>query len=854
MFSNYIIWQKDIKNHPKIVGGKALNISKMLSSNINIPNGFCISTNVYNKFVSDNRIPVIKFENKIKEIGSSNITELREICDEIRILFENGKLSDEVKNIILNVYNELGVRNVVVRSSAILEDMENLSFAGLYDSFVNVVCESELIECVKKCWMSLWSLKAIYYKVKNDIFIQNKMAIIVQEMINGDASGILFTKNILNGRDEEMILNASYGICEGVVTNEVPIDTFVVNAKGDILKKHISLKTYYLTAKNSKSGIEKIRISIFNKKKSSLTNNQISCLVSMGKTIQMLFDYPQDIEWTYFNGNIYILQSRNISKSIERHKKVEPTQCWGHKKIQSYVWTRDDGPPQRYNDPISPLSESIIKTVINDGLNLALKKLPLPQTRGPILLETFNSYLYWNVETRIKIKKSLRLLYFLFKLRRAVKYSLNEYGDFLSSNKEKVSSYKNMPLNELSKKDLKEHFKNVLSIEKEYFVYEVYIGLAGEVFLDIFVDIVSRLTKMDKMEITGLLSGFENKSVRLQEDLQSAYDKISVSNNLKTFFKERGINEIVFSLSKSKNNEIIEINNLIEELIKKYGHRRLKADWQYPSLREDYSYIISILKKWVTVGKVDNPLIIDTNNRNETLIRCRQNLSNHPIKKRLFEKLWYVAQRWASVHEERQHHLNYIDDIVRRFILEIGDRLKDKGVIFDKRDVFFITLDELRGLMIYNKSTTICEAAISKRKEQWMRAFEIDPPPLISEKKQAKPNENCNIIRGLSGSPGTITGVASVIFSPEKLYKIEDIDILITRATNPSWTPIIGMSKGVVTDFGGALSHSAIIAREFGIPAVVSTQIATSVITNGKIIEVNGDKGIVKIYGGERYV
>ena len=847
----HIISLKDAKKYPDIAGNKANNISRLLAINRNfvIPNGFCISTHIYDRFINLNQIPIGDFNEEIKKLNYRNFSEIRLISKRIDILFQNGKFSKEMIKIIRNAYNHLSNNKVVVRSSATLEDQPDFSFAGIYESYINIIHVNDLLKAVKKCWISLWSTGAIYYRIKNKMFDQNKMAVIIQEMIEGNVSGILFTQNVINGEPKEMILNSSYGLCQGIVTNEVPIDTFVLSYKGEILESSLSIKSHYLKGNPKESGIIKEKTPSNQKKKSSLSDKQIIELAETGKQIATFFNSPQDIEWTFFNEKLIILQTRNISKINISNVNTKQKDTWSfidnNDKIQSYVWTRDDGPPQRYNTCISPLSESILKTVIEDGLNLALKKLPLPQTSERIQLETFNSYLYWNVETRIKIKKSFRLLIFLYKLRKAIKFGLQEYNRFLESKEEDVSEYFSFRLNKMTDKQLSCTLEKVLSLEKEYFVYEVFIGLAGEVFLDIFVDIASKLTKLERLDIVQLLSGFENASTRLQLDLQSLYKRIRLSNRAEILFKENHFTEINDILSTSSNIDFQEINKLVEQIRKNFGHRRLKADWQYPSIGEDPSYILLVLQKWVIDGKIENPLIIDTLRRNEILAKCRLKIKRNPIKRWLFEKLWFAAQQWAPIHEERQHHLNYIDEIVRRHILEIGKRLRNKNIITENDDVFMLTLNDICNILLANKHK-VDGSIIKRRKEKWIYHSSINPPPYISKKDHFKPNLYENVIRGLPGSPGNIFGVAKIILTLDEITDIEKIDILVTRTTNPSWTPIIGMSNGIVTDYGGVLSHSAIIAREFGIPAVVSTQIATSVLQNGQDIEIFGNQGIVK--------
>lgn len=213
----------------EIVGGKGMSLSKLLTAGISVPDGFHVTTASYQIFVETNHIQS-RINKLLDGIDSNNTSQLEDISKKIGVLFHNGEMPQEVSDAIKTAYAGLGNISVAVRSSATAEDLPDASFAGQQETYLNIQGEDEVIDAVKRCWASLWTARAIAYRVKNNIKHEIvALAVVVQKLAFSDSSGIMFTLNPINGRRSEMIINAAWGLGEAVVSSLVTPDTIVVD-------------------------------------------------------------------------------------------------------------------------------------------------------------------------------------------------------------------------------------------------------------------------------------------------------------------------------------------------------------------------------------------------------------------------------------------------------------------------------------------------------------------------------------------------------------------------------------------------------------------------------------------------
>ncbi|HZD39208.1 MAG TPA: PEP/pyruvate-binding domain-containing protein, partial [Terriglobales bacterium] len=292
-------------------GGKGANLALLAQAGFPVPPGFIISTAAYREFVSANRW-LTTVQSVVENLSAEDSGALEKASAQIRAAFEVGKMPEGIESAIQEAYADFENKPVAVRSSATAEDLPDLSFAGQQDTSLNVIGADRLLQAVVNCWSSLWTGRAIGYRIRNGIdHNQAAVAVIVQEMVQSESSGVLFTANPLSGLRSEAVIDATFGLGEALVSGQVEPDHYVVDTLQDkVTNKKLGAKKLSTRGKSG-GGVEVIEENADSRQ--ALSDEDILKLASMGAQIQNKYGFPQDIEWALGNGELYILQSRAIT-------------------------------------------------------------------------------------------------------------------------------------------------------------------------------------------------------------------------------------------------------------------------------------------------------------------------------------------------------------------------------------------------------------------------------------------------------------------------------------------------------------------------------------------------------------
>ncbi len=315
MTSRHIMWFKDIgKEDIAQVGGKGANLGELYNNNIPVPNGFCVTAQAYERFIEE--IGIRKEMNLIlAETDIENTEQLDQASKKIQKLILSTVMPDDLKDEISAAYNVLiedGNIFVAVRSSATAEDLPDASFAGQQDTYLNVHKVEIVLRDVQRCWASLFTSRAIYYREKNNFEHEGVLiSVVVQKMVDSKKAGVMFCVNPITNNREEMVIEGAFGLGESVVSGSLTPDTYMVNKKtAEINQKHISTQEWGLF-KHPETG-ENEKRNITNGAEEVLTPDEIGELVALGRNIEEHYEFPQDIEWA-IEDKVYIVQSRPIT-------------------------------------------------------------------------------------------------------------------------------------------------------------------------------------------------------------------------------------------------------------------------------------------------------------------------------------------------------------------------------------------------------------------------------------------------------------------------------------------------------------------------------------------------------------
>jgi phosphoenolpyruvate synthase/pyruvate phosphate dikinase len=826
----------------ELVGGKALNISKLARKGFPTPEGFVITTKAYDHFLEFNGIS----------------TEDENIAERIR----EGLMPPVLSQVIKDAFKEyLQNSPCAVRSSSPFEDLKSASFAGQYVSFLNIVDEDTLLDAVKECWASLWSRSASEYRKRMGIDSNSiRMAVLVQEIIPAEVSGVLFT-------EDRLIIEAVLGLGDLLVGGKVTPDHFVAERKRfSVVKSEISHKTI-MSRLNSSGGTRISQIPEDLRDRPVLEDHLLRKLCILGEKVENLFHCPQDIEWALQNGEFFLLQARPItvkqSPKVLSRANVAETQPG----YVTYLSRSPENKPDFLTLGIRPFLECFDINDIPENMNLAeyvyghmylnmstayevVGKIPgfspemLDQSVGNVIQEktpTTKLEFYGIVKLLPKALKVVRL--FLSVPARAelvIPHSLELIEDIRHRNLDE------MKLEELDRLvwEMYERTLDVIGVQECSL-------LAILAMSDIFHKVLKRMGEESTESL--LTIGLEGMSSR-----QLGVDIWDLAQYVVKFPRVASV------ICLQREDALEELNKLEEgrsflkrfgEFMEKHGDRcSQEIELSVPRWEENPGFVISMIANYLDSKFSDPEAAIEKQKRirSEATEQILKKLSKNPFEKILFKKILEKIQEYIVMREDLKTTWVKGVSAMRILYLNMAGKLVEKGILEKKDDIFYLRMTEVSEIITGNLKGEQVASFVKVRKKEKEECEHLDvplqivgePPPIEELKKTV---ESRDTLKGMGVSHGVVTGKARVVLDPTECSDFSEGEILVAQVTDPGWTPLFVIAAGLVTDLGGMLSHGVIIAREYGIPAVVGVKDATKIIKTGQSITVDGSNGMVHI-------
>ncbi|MGG3477503.1 phosphoenolpyruvate synthase [Peribacillus frigoritolerans] len=867
----YVLEFREIdKTKQMVVGGKGMNLGECSRiDGILVPEGFCVTTEAYKRVIGEND----ELHQLLDQLAVQKVDErkrISEISRKIRDLIEGIEIDKGIEEDIDRCLLTFGFEHAyAVRSSATAEDLPFASFAGQQDTYLNIKGKDAILQHISKCWASLFTDRAVIYRMQNG-FDHRKvyLSVVIQRMIFPQASGILFTADPVSSNRKVLSIDASFGLGEALVSGLVSADNYKVQ-EGRIVEKKISTKKLAIYARKEGGTVEK-EIDPGQQVLSTLSDEQVLGLERIGRKLEAHFGCPQDIEWCLVDDTFYIVQSRPITT-------LYPIPEANDQENHVYVSV---GHQQMMTDAMKPL-----------GLSFWLLTTPAPMRKAGGRLFVDVTHMVASPESRKMLVEAMGQHDPLMK---DALINLIERGDFLKSlpnDKQEQSSGKSNK--SLPSADSRAQIENDPTIVSDLIkrsqtsIEELKQNIQTKSGSDLFDFILEDIQILKKIlfdpQSSAVFMAAIDASSWINEKMnkwlgeKNAADTLSqsVPNNITS---EMGLalldvadvirpyREVIDYLQQVKD------DNFMDELVKLEGGQETQ-DAIYDYLGKygmRCSGEIDITKtRWSEKPTTLVPVILsniknfepNASNRKfeqgrqealkkelEILDRLKQ-LPDGEQKAKETKRMISLIRNFIGYREYPKYGMVNRYFVYKQALLKEAEQLVQANVIHEKEDIYYLTFEELHEVVRTNK---LDYQMISKRKDEYRLYEKLTPPRVITsdgeiivgEYKRDNPMDEA--IVGLPVSSGVIEGRARVILNMEDA-DLEDGDILVTTFTDPSWTPLFVSIKGLVTEVGGLMTHGAVIAREYGLPAVVGVVNATKLIKDGQRIRVNGTEGYIEI-------
>ncbi|MDV2979748.1 UNVERIFIED_CONTAM: PEP/pyruvate-binding domain-containing protein [Actinomycetes bacterium ARC8] len=860
-----------------VAGGKAVGLGGLLRAGLPVPPGFVLTTAAYSGFVDANNLAA-----GIQELAAlppdAEPQAYEDASRRISALFTTGTMPAGIAAELGAAYGRLGNGTpVAVRSSATAEDLASASFAGQQETSLNVRGLVELATAVIGCWASLWTARAMSYRAREGVEPgQVRLAVVIQQMVEADAAGVMFTANPANGRRDQTVISAAWGLGESVVSGTVTTDDVVVDAgTGSVLSRRTADKDVMTVY--AENGTREQPVAAARRREPVLDDREAAELAGHGRRAAAHFGAPQDIEWARAGGKFFILQSRPITALPE--PTADTPEAWPVPYPNGLYFRASI--VEQLPDPLSPLFADLVDGSVARSLQAlmaeALGKNVIRE--GDVGLPTVNGYAYYYYRSSGMWRMMGRLLTAVRALARGKAHmGIAGWREFSHPRyKQAIKDWQEKPPAQLTGGELLAGAQALLDAGTVYYTAVqsiIPLATSSELAFRTFYDKLVRRAG-DPPAQTFLL-GYDSEPIRAEKSLWDLAAWARSDPGLASVLLERPTAELTECQRTGSPPAGVddalwqEWRFAFREHLDLYGHAVYNLDFATPVATDDPSTLLATVKFYLR-GQGTDP-----HERQRLLTRRREELTEQvaarlgPRRRAAFLRLLRWAQDTAPVREDALADVGLAWPLLRQMLLELGRRLVASGVIAEPADVFWLRFQEVRtavefGLAapgahaaITGADRPVRAAAVEERRMLWRGQARAAAPQMLPERPwmekafgsmmpAASQRQHGDVIKGVGASSGRVTAPARVLSGPRDFGRMEPGDVLVARITTPAWTPLFAMASAIVTDVGGPLSHSSIVAREYGIPAVLGTGAATQRLATGQQVTVDGDAGTVTI-------
>ncbi|MFC7243859.1 PEP/pyruvate-binding domain-containing protein [Catellatospora aurea] len=873
-----------------VVGGKAGNLGVLTRAGLPVPPGLCLTTEAYRVVAGTAHLDEI--HEALARTAPTDVPALTALAGRAREALLAAPIPADIAAAVAAGYARLGDDvPVAVRSSATAEDLPFASFAGQQDTYLNIVGEDAVVDAVRRCWASLWTDRAVVYRATNDIDNRTvRLAVVVQRMVDSAVAGVLFTANPVTGRRRQAVIDASPGLGEAVVSGAVNPDHFVVDtANAAILDRRLGDKRLAVRSLPG-GGTEHVTLPAGGDT-ACVTDAQVLALAALGDRVEAHYGTPQDTEWAIDgDGVLWLTQARPITTlfPLPEHAPAPGTDTRAY-----FCFSVAQG----LYRPITPMGMAAFRVLASSAARLFGFGVADPLA-GPAVFAPAGQRVFIDVTTAVRSSMGRTLLPKILGVMeaRSAAIFLNLFEDPRFSNTRPsrlpfvrrvgaVAAQHRVPLKlvgalvkpqrglaavdrvgvelerrlaapeQASAAQRLDFVETVLGTEIVPLLPRVMpVAAAGFAALGIADKLLGSAAAVG--DVQAVLRGIpHNVTTDMDLELWHLAVRLRADEATARLFGSAKVDELAHRYGAGTMPAAAQTG--IAEFLARYGHRAVaEIDMGMPRWSDDPRYILGVLANYLRMDPADGAALTpdrlfaqgaaEAEAMVETLAGRAAERSR--LRGKVVRTMLGRARMLAGVRELPKYYMVRIIAACRQQVALVGAELAKEGRLRQADDVFFLDLAEARAALSGTDQRDLVEARRRAYDEELRRRH--IPRVLLSDgtEPQAKPTAGSadGALVGTPASAGRVTGTARVILDPVGAH-LEPGEILVAPSTDPGWTPLFLTAGGLVMEMGGANSHGAVVAREYGIPAVVGVPDATHLIATGQQIAVDGAAGTITL-------
>lgn len=852
-------------------GGKAKNLAALARAGFPVPAAYALSSEVAERAFAaclpPQLLPSALFAGSLP--AEADLAEARE-----RVL--HAELAPDLAQSLRNAFHELlaqGAPSVAVRSSSTAEDTHAASAAGLHTSVLNVTGEAALFQAVRECWASVFSQRVFLYLQALGAKDAGSVGVLVQAMVPGEVAGVLFSANPLTNNPREMVINAAYGLGVSVADGRVSPDTYYIDKDTGFLRDRVIGDKAVRTELDPAGGVREQRISGDLARKEALDEHTLSRLIDLGARIERHFGDARDVEWVKSGEEIYVLQARPITLGIDRSERRKLRAKRGGRSAHEpgTVWSNLNV-GEALPGVATPLTWSVLSNFSDFGFRKAFAALGCSVPKGASFVGNFRGRIYLNLtelaevasqvpglsprnvlplgggaevdrlERDVKSKPSLRFVSRLpLTAARFVRENLGlgrRVERFEPGFQEEVARIRALDLRILPSPSLDETLSDVHRLLSE----------TGGLMLTAYGSLLAAL-----VPLSAALRAFAGDGAdKMQLDLLSSLRDVESADPGREIARIAGIAKLdeparTVLQSKTKGLRLEELplgptRTAIHAFLLRHGHRGVReAELAEPRWREDPTLLFDTIR--LHLGRAEPPSSVDKSEALRAQGEAALLSLSLPARGAIMALLG-VVRRSMRLRERLRGHVVQVLDLFRILCCDVSRRIAIREPGIGPDAAFFLTLPEVHAFL--RGELRAVRPLVRMRRAAYGRDRSlpdppdtfVDYPPPVTQLAARKRE-----LEGLAASSGQVSGRARVLVDARAAGELQPGEILVVPAADIGWSPLFLVAAGLATDLGGPLSHACVVAREYGIPAVVNLRVATRAVKTGDQVLLDGDAG-----------